>query len=189
MAQLPVHQRNRGGGLTTHQQHPMDLFRRQFDALFDNFFRGWPAPFFGGEDGGSMRVWDFDVQEGDKDITIRAEMPGFNDHEIDVRLDNDVLTIQAEKQEQEDGRREFRSFRRSITLPGGIDAEKVQATYRNGVLELHIPRTEGRQARRIQVQGAGGAGGASGQPAKREGEAKPEPAAPTAAHKGKQKSA
>jgi HSP20 family protein len=136
--------------------HPLERLRSDFDTLFDRFFGRLPMPLE--EEVGEMRVWDFDVSENDKEVTVRAEMPGFEEKEINVELHNDVLTIKAEKEEKEEGGRSFRSFFRTVTLPAGVDAEKAQASYRNGVLELHIPRSEEVKPRRIQVQGGGAAG-------------------------------
>jgi HSP20 family protein len=122
------------------------------DSLFSRFFGGgWLAPFE--EEFGPMRGWGFDVDENDKEIVVRADMPGFEENELDVRLENEVLTIKAEKEQKGDRQREYRSFFRQVRLPAGIDTEKVQASYRNGVLELHIPRPEGSQAKRIPIQG------------------------------------
>jgi HSP20 family protein len=129
----------------------VDLFRREMDSLFDRFFDGWPAPFE--EDFGSRRLWDFDVREDDKEVVVRAEVPGFEENELNVEMDDNVLSIRAEKQQEGDGGRSYRSFYRSVALPPGIDAEKAQASYRNGVLELHFPRPEGRKGKRIPVQG------------------------------------
>ena len=137
--------------MTMPRQHPLDQFHQAFDTLFDRFFGSFPT--LGGQESGSMRLWDFGVTENDKEITVRAEMPGFEENEIDVQLNNDRLTIRAEKEQKGDGREEYRSFFRTVTLPAGVDAEKAQATYRNGVLELHFPRPEGAQAKRIQIQG------------------------------------
>ncbi len=147
---LPA-RRNQGGSMTMPRQHPLDQFHQAFESLFDRFFGNFPM--MAGQDSGSMRMWDFGVTENDKEITVRAEMPGFEENEIDVQLNNDMLTIRAEKEQKGDGREEYRSFYRTVTLPAGVDAEKAQATYRNGVLELHFPRPEGVQARRIQVRG------------------------------------
>jgi hypothetical protein len=110
-------------------------------------------------------VWDFDVKENDGEITVRAEVPGFEENELDVQINQETLVIRAEKEQRGDGREEYRSFYRAITLPPGIDTNAVQATYRNGVLELHIPRTAGSQSRRVQIQGHGhpGAQGQRGQ--------------------------
>jgi HSP20 family protein len=150
MAQLAVTQKGQGGSMAR-TEHPLERLQRDFDSLFGRLFGGWLAPF--DRDLSEMRVWDFNVTENDKEIVVRAEMPGFEEKELDVQLNQDVLTIKAEKEQKGDGQREYRSFHRSVTLPPGIDAEKVQASYRNGVLELHMPRTPGAQPRRIQVQG------------------------------------
>jgi HSP20 family protein len=104
------------------------------------------------QDTGAMRFWDFDITENENQITVRAEIPGFEPNELDVEMQNDVLTIKAEKEQKGERGEEYRSFYRSVTLPAGVDTEKAQATYRNGVLELHIPRSAGAAPRRIQVK-------------------------------------
>jgi HSP20 family protein len=125
--------------------------QRDFDTLFGRLWGGGLGPF--DQELQSMRVWAFDVTENDKEIVVRAEMPGFEENEIDVQLNQDVLTIKGEKEKKGDGQEEYRSFFRSVVLPPGIDPAKVQASYRNGVLEVHIPRAEGAQPRQIPVQG------------------------------------
>lgn len=132
-------------------QDPLDQFHREVDTLFNRVFGGAMAPFE--EDWGMTRGWGFDVEEKDKEMIVRAEMPGFDEKEMDVRLENGVLTIQAEKEQTGDGQRNYRRFFRQMSLPPGIDAEKIHASYRNGVLELRMPRPEGSQAKRIPVHG------------------------------------
>jgi len=152
MAQNLITRKNQGGGLTTRgqQYHPLDLFRREMDSLFSRFFGDrWLAPVE--EDFGQMGGFDVDVN--DKEIVVRADVPGFDESELDIRLEGDVLTIQAEKEQKGDGQQAYRSFYRQVTLPSGVDAEKVQANYRNGVLELHVPRPEGDRVKRIMVKG------------------------------------
>jgi HSP20 family protein len=137
--------------MATRRENPLERLQRDFDVLFNRLTGGWLVPV--DEDMGSMRLWDFDVTEKDNEIVVRAELPGFEENEIDVRLDNGVLTIKAEKEQRGEEKEEYRSFLRSITLPTGIDTEKAQATYHNGVLELHIPRAANALPKRIQVQG------------------------------------
>ena len=110
MAQHLTPRRNQGGGLATRgQQYPLDVFRREMDSLVDRFFgSGWLAPF--PEDLGQMQGWGFDVDENDKEMIVRADMPGFDENELDVRLENDVLTIKAEKEQKGDNEREYRTF-------------------------------------------------------------------------------
>jgi HSP20 family protein len=161
MARSPVQRKNQETALAPRGQlHPLDLFRRQFDALFDSMSSGMLAPF--GQHFGPARMWDFGVTENDKEIVVRAELPGFNEDELDVRLDQNTLTIQAEKRQKSDRREEYCSFYRTETLPAGVDPDKVQAEYHNGVLELHVPRPEGTQPRRISLKGHEVKGGRRG---------------------------
>jgi HSP20 family protein len=142
--------RGRSGGL----MHPLEQMRHEFDTLLNRFFGGWPEPFAG--DRGN-RLWDFDVTENDNEIVVRAEMPGFDANEIDVQVRGDTLTIAGEKKQQGEQRESFSRFRRSVLLPSGVDTDKAQAKFHNGLLELHLPIREEARAKRIQVQ-SGNAG-------------------------------
>lgn len=139
-------------------QHPLSRLRDEMDALFDRFFTRWPAP--AEWDWGLERSWGVDVQDTDKEILVRAEAPGFEPKDFDIHVSGNLLTIKAEhKQETEEKQGEFRTwerrfgrFQRSLPLPAAVDADKVEAHYRNGVLELRLPRTEEAQRRRIEVK-------------------------------------
>ena len=153
--------RGRRGELAGARSHPLSQLQDQFDALWDRFFTGWPMPVE--EAFGSERFWDLDMEEGNNEVIVRAEVPGFEPNDLDVQVNNDVLTIKAEKkQETKEGEtaagqreRRYAMYRRSVTLPPGTNPDKAEANYRNGVLELHIPRSEEAQAKRIAVQGQG----------------------------------
>lgn len=99
-----------------------------------------------------MRLWDFNVDETDNEMVVRAEMPGFRAEDINVEFQHDVLSISAERRDERNPQ-EFRSYRRSITLTG-IDPERINASYRNGVLELRMPKSAQTSRRRIPVAGA-----------------------------------
>jgi HSP20 family protein len=158
------------------QEHPLNQLRRGFDALFNRFFGNWMTPFE--EEEGSLRFWDFDLQEANNEIIVKAEMPGFEPNEIDVQIHDNTLTIQAEHRMEQGEERHYNSYRRTVTLPSGIDADKVQGTYRNGILELHMPRTKEAQGKRIAIQGQQGAiTQETGQPAGKSAHAKQEGAA------------
>jgi HSP20 family protein len=146
-AMLPTLWRNKSGGLTT---RPLAAFRQQMDDLFNCFF-GRSFPPFDGENE-EMRTWDFDVEDKDSEIVVKAEVPGFEANEIDVQLNNGCLTIKAEKKEKKDEEESYRSYRRSVTLPSAVKEDKATATCKNGVLELHLPKTEGSKAKQIPVQ-------------------------------------
>ncbi len=150
MSQFPVSQRQEGGRLTRPREHPLEQLRREFDTLFGRMWGGWLSPF--DQDFSQMRVWDFDVKENDKEFVIRAELPGFEEKELNVEINRDTLTIKAEKEKKGEQEEEFRSFYRTIALPAGVAPDKVQATYRNGVLELHLPRAEEARPRKIEVR-------------------------------------
>jgi HSP20 family protein len=130
---------------------PFSAFQEAFDNLFDRMFGQWAGPF--GAEPGTMHFWDFDVEEADQEVIVRADMPGFETDDIDIRMDQNGLTIQAEQKQRGDEARRYRTYFRTVTLPTGVDADKVNATYHNGVLEVHVPRTEEAKPRRIQVQG------------------------------------
>lgn len=128
--------------------------RRRMDDLFSSLFGGFPSVAMVEPE--EFRFWDLDLAESENEITVRAELPGFEPEEIDVQLQDELLSIKAERREKRDDREEHQTYRRSITLPRTVDVNKAQATYRNGVLELRIPRSEESRSRKIQVQGEKG---------------------------------
>jgi HSP20 family protein len=89
------------------------------------------------------------VSETDKEIKVSAELPGMDDKDIDVSLTRDALTIKGEKKEEKEDKgkdyykmeRSYGSFTRSIPLPVEVDTDKVQATFKKGVLEITLPKT------------------------------------------------
>lgn len=132
-----------------------ERFPRDFADFFGQLMNRWMTPW---QDEGDLgRLWDLDLDDRENEIVVRAELPGFEPNEIDVQLNDHLLTLQAEhtQENQPEGgayERRSSSFRRTITLPQGIDAEKAQASYKNGVLEMHLPKTEQAKGRRISVQ-------------------------------------
>jgi HSP20 family protein len=106
-----------------------------------------------------------DVTESSDAYRIDVEVPGLKPEDIEVTVDQGMLTVQGERRSEEETRdrqyhrieRRYGAFRRSITLPSHVDAEHIEASYDNGVLRLTVPKTEAAQPKRIQVQpGAGG---------------------------------
>jgi HSP20 family protein len=134
--------------------NPIQLFRDEFDDLFDRFLEGWPLV----DEGNRLApTWGLDLEETDKEVTIRAEMPGFDAADFDIRVAGDLLTIQAEHKTEKGKEGEKRAERyakmsRSVTLPPGTDTEKVEATYRNGILEVKMPRKPEAAGRKIPVK-------------------------------------
>jgi HSP20 family protein len=134
--------------------------REELDRMFDQAFGGWPMPTIPWEGAGAWRDrhWGLDVQENDDNVVVRAEAPGFEPDEFDLQVRGDQLILRAaHKADAEDAERGYREWRRqelyrSVPLPSHIDAEHVQANYRNGVLTVMMPKTEGSKARHITVQ-------------------------------------
>lgn len=151
--------------MTPTRRHPLarrDLgmpslfrFRDEFDRLFDEFFRGWPTAW--GPSERELR-WDMDVQDTDDAVLVRAEAPGFEPGDFDLEVNNDQLVMRAthrtQTEEKDRGFREWsrQEFYRSVPLPAGVDADKVEASYRNGVLNIRMPKSEQSKAKRIEVK-------------------------------------
>lgn len=135
---------------------PVRRLRGEFERLFDQMFRGWGglAP-----NGGREGYWGMDVRETDDKVEVRAEAPGFEPGDFDVQVRGEQLVMcachEAEAAQKEGGYREWsqREFYEAVPLPTGVDANKVEAHYRNGILSVTMPKTEETKARRITVQG------------------------------------
>lgn len=107
-------------------------------------------------------VWapPIEVLERDNKVVVRAELPGVSKEDINVEVEEGVLTISGERRQEEEESREgyFRSerrygaFSRSIPLPEGVDTEQVEANFRDGVLEIALPKPEGASARRRRIE-------------------------------------
>lgn len=102
--------------------------------------------------------WNLDIREDESNVVVRAEAPGFEAGDFDVQVQGDQLVLcaehKAESEEKERGLHEWqqREFFRSVTLPTGIDANKVAANYRNGILTVTLHKTEEGKGRHITVE-------------------------------------
>jgi len=139
-------------------EHPLVRLRAEMDSLFERFFTGWPTFADWGKTGDNM--WGLDVDENERDVTVRAEVPGFEPDDFDIHVSGNMLTIKAEHKDgvskTDEGyrysERNFASYQRSVPLSSTVEGDKIEAHYRNGVLELRLPRTEGVEKRRIEVK-------------------------------------
>jgi len=101
--------------------------------------------------------WGLTTEENDKELMIRIELPGFEPAELKVEVIGERLAVEAEHKESESATKErngraYAHVKRTITLPSNLETEKVEATFRNGVLEVHIPRMPKAVGRRIEVK-------------------------------------
>jgi HSP20 family protein len=127
--------------------------RRELDRIFEDAF--------GSREGG---VWApaVDIRETDREIALTVELPGIKPDNVDVSVDNGVLSIRGEKREErtegEEGRyhlleRRRGAFFRSFVLPQGVDEEQIDANFEHGLLTVRIPKAALPQPRRIQIGG------------------------------------
>ena len=172
MARNPLTPFRSGGGLLGGGGDPFMSLHREMNRLFDDVFRGMPAA--GGAQGGTGQFIQaqMNVSETDKEIRITAELPGVDQNDVDVSLDDDVLTIRGEKKfEQKEEKENFHfversygTFQRSVRLPFPVDPEQVNASFENGVLTVSLPKTaQQERSRKIQIQSAQGSQGAASQ--------------------------
>src|SRR5512138_1827079 len=122
----------------------MDTFRQEMEQLFDRFF-----DLRGGEAAGAWAP-KLDLSETKDAYVIKAEIPGVEQKDLSVSLQNQILTIKGEKHQEKEEKdeqhhrieRSWGEFSRSIMLPGAAETEKVDATFKNGLLTITLPKTQ-----------------------------------------------
>ncbi len=128
--------------------HPLIGLRSEINQLFENFFgEEWPM-LHDLEMNELMISPKFDVTENEKSIEITAELAGVNEKDLDVSVDGNLLTIKGEKKEEvkEDKKeyhlseRRYGAFLRSLPLPDGLETDKINASFKNGVLKIVLPK-------------------------------------------------
>ena len=132
----------------------VSTFRRQMDRLFDSFFGR--EPFLGSRERSLPAI---DVAETPEEITVKAELPGMEEKDISVSLSGENLTVKGErKSEKEEKDKSFHrierwygAFERVIPLPVSVEAEKIRAEYKKGVLEIHLPKKPEVKPKKIAI--------------------------------------
>ena len=134
--------------------------RSMMDRLFDGSFNR--LPFRNGEDLGSAAL-SLDVYETNDSFVVKANVPGIDPKDLDIQVEEDVLTIRGEFEQKDEVneenflRRELRygSFQRALRLPPTVDAEKAKATFEHGVLKLELPKKPEARSRTIKITPGG----------------------------------
>ncbi len=124
-----------------------------------------------GGDSGQTATWlpAVDVWESENELVLSFDLPGIPEDKIAVELDDNVLTVSGERERAEEHRgdrfyryeRRFGTFQRSVTLPAGVNESEITANYKDGVLEVRVPKPEEQKPRRIQVGSQGAIEGTS----------------------------
>lgn len=133
----------------------MMTLREAAERMFEEGMLRAPVPFAWGE--GSLAV---DMYETDDSVVLKTAVPGVKAEDISVSVTGDTLTIKAESKEEEEVKREnylrrerrFGSYCRSVTLPGGLEAENAEADYSDGILTLTLPKAEEVKPKSITVK-------------------------------------
>jgi len=139
--------------LLPRMETPFGWFPEEFEGLFNRFFNVLPVE----EKAEWPFRWGLTMEEKEKEVIVRAELPGFTPEEVKVELIGEQLTVEAEHKEpaekaKEEAERIYTHVKRVLTLPPYVELEKAEATYRNGVLEVHLPRKAEEVGRRLEVK-------------------------------------
>ena len=136
--------------------------QNEMNRLFSTYFDS-PA---GGGNGQSLRRWvpAMDLVETDEHFVLRADLPGLGPDDVNIEVEDSVLTVSGERKEEHETSREgfYRverasgSFRRSLTLPEGVQLDDIAASFDKGVLEIRIPKPEERKPRKVSISVGGG---------------------------------
>lgn len=144
-------------------EDPIEVLHRRMNDLFEDLFGDlggsrWLAPrsAFGGLGEFTPR---FEVAETDDAVEVSAELPGLDEKDVRVTLDNGILTVEGEKKTEREEKkrgvffseRSYGRFQRSVALPAGIDESKVKASFKKGVLRVTIPKAESARATRRSI--------------------------------------
>ena len=129
----------------------LDSLQGDMNRLFDRFFEG-PA--------GSRRwIPAMDLLETEDHLVLRGDLPGMTEDDVDIEIKDNVLTISGERKSDSEEKgegyhrveRAFGSFSRSLNLPQGVDPEKIEAKFDNGVLEVRIPKPAEAKPTRVEI--------------------------------------
>jgi HSP20 family protein len=145
----------------------LNVLQTEMNRLFGGFFDQQAGQAAGGGDQLPRRHWipAMDLVETDGAFILRADLPGLRRDDVKIELEENVLTISGERSAHHDERvaqgyhrieRATGAFARSLTLPPGVDADRIEATFEHGVLEVRIPTPEQPRPRRVTINATGG---------------------------------
>ncbi len=146
-------------------ENPFGSMEREMNRMFRNFSRGFfeDAPFRSELMERAAPMPKLDVTETDEEVQVTAELPGMEEKDIEVSLADNVLTLSGEKKHEKEEKqknyyrmeRSFGKFERRIPLPAEIQSEKIEATFKKGVLTVKLPKSEKakKEVKKIAVKG------------------------------------
>lgn len=138
-----------------------DVLRERFNRLFDENFNQLLAPYGTGE-GASTRPWmpPVDIRETKDELVFVTELPGISKDDVTITLENNVLTIAGERKLEKNVDREsfhrveraYGSFARSFSLPSNLRVDAVNATFKDGLLLVSVPKQEEAKPRKVEIR-------------------------------------
>ena len=138
-----------------------DLFRNRLDRMFNQMLGDVWGTQLPGEDV-SPRLWmpPVDIRETEEALMFAVELPGLTKENIDLTLENNILTISGERKFEKETKseeyhrmeRSYGNFSRSFTLPAGVRTDKVDANFEHGVLHIQLPKQEGAKPKKISIR-------------------------------------
>jgi len=148
------------------EEYPLGTLQRRMNRMFDDFFGDFGdislSPFHVLGRGGDGFIPRMDVAETDKEIALTAELAGIDEKDVDIQLQDDMLTIRGEKKVERDEKnqqyrlteRSYGTFSRSIALPAEVQQDKIEASFRKGVLTVRLPKApvEESKAKKIEIK-------------------------------------
>lgn len=135
----------------------LNTLQNEMNRLF-NTFVDTPLP-NGGAAGQRRWLPAMDLAETENDFVLRADLPGLSEEDVNIELEDNVLTISGQRKSEHEEHKEgfhrvergYGSFTRSLTLPEGVNAEAIKASFDRGVLEVRIPKPEERKPRKVAI--------------------------------------
>jgi HSP20 family protein len=134
---------------------------REMENMFGRFFRGWPRLTEETEE----LEWSpaIDVVDRKDELVLRADLPGLTEKDIEVTVQDGTLQLHGQRTEEKETKegegyycceRWSGAFSRTLTLPAGVNTDKLSANFKNGVLEVHLPKTKESAGKKIEIKAA-----------------------------------
>jgi HSP20 family protein len=148
---------NPGRDLATFPSDVLNM-QREINRMFDSFFRG------GTQDDGTLfpSVWTpaVDIAEHENEYLVKVELPGVSKDDVKITMQENILTIRGEKKQEKETKesnlhrveRSYGSFQRSFTLPTTVKSDKIEASYKDGILSVTLPKAEEAKPKQIEVK-------------------------------------
>jgi HSP20 family protein len=140
----------------------LTTLQNEMNRLFSTFF---DSPAGNGTNGPALRRWvpAMDLVETDDHFVLKADLPGLDANDVNIEVEDNVLTVSGNRKVEHESQREgfYRverasgEFRRSLTLPEGVNLEDIAAAFDKGVLEIRIPKPEQRKPRKVEISVGG----------------------------------